>query len=176
MYSKLLARSINLADSRVESPPSSLLPLGPTISSSLVEGTELGSELWVMSLPLLLSSSSPLALPSSLHACLGGGGAMKRGAGRAPSLKEDTGVSSLLVERALKRTTASSSVSPSSSRLCADTTVSMEFPALLRERVSESLEEEAALGRLTTKSARWGGRGCDGEVMLDCKGREGERR
>ena len=101
---------------------------------------------------------------------------MKRGAERAPSLKEDTGVSSLLVERPLIRTTASSSVSPSSSRLCADTTVSMEFPALVRERVSESLEEEAALGRLTTKSAKWGGRGCDGEVILDCRGREGERR
>ena len=65
---------------------------------------------------------------------------------------------SLLVERALKQTTASSSVSPSLlsfSRLCADTTVSMELPALVRERVRESLEEEAALvGRLTTKSAR----------------------
>lgn len=80
---------------------------------------------------------------------------MKRGAERAPSLKEETGVSSLLVERPLILTTAaSSSVSPSSSRLCADTTVSMELPALVRERVRESLEEEAALGRLTTKSAR----------------------
>ena len=158
MYSKLLARSINLADSRVESPPSSLLPLEPTISSSLVEGTELGSELWVMSLPLLLSSSTPRPSTSSLQACLGGGGAIKRGPGRAPSLKEETGVPSLLVERALKQTTASSSVSPSLlsfSRLCADTTVSMELPALVRERVRESLEEEAALvGRLTTKSAR----------------------
>ena len=83
---------------------------------------------------------------------------MNRGPGLAPSLKENTdGVSSLLVERALIWTTASSSVSPSllsSSRLCADTTVSMEFPALVRERVRESLEEETALGRLTTKSAR----------------------
>ena len=66
---------------------------------------------------------------------------------------------SLLVDLALMQTTASSSVSPSllsfSPRLCADTTVSMELPALVRERVRESLDEEAALvGRLTTRSAR----------------------